>query len=97
MRRSYQNGISAGVASGSYRPWPDLAGRHGPRGLFQGLLEGQSGLGQVTRFDPSEYTCQIAAQVADDFNAKVISMQIPFFFLSFLKASRSYDMVLVLN
>ena len=59
--------------------------------FFQGLLEGQSRLGQVTRFDPSEYTCQIAAQVADDFNAKVISMQIPFFFLSFLKASRSYD------
>ena len=38
--------------------------------FFQGLLDGKSGLGVVTRFDPEEYTCQIAAQVGDDFDAK---------------------------
>mmetsp|Transcript_67944 Transcript_67944/g.136721 ORF Transcript_67944/g.136721 Transcript_67944/m.136721 type:complete len:462 (+) Transcript_67944:27-1412(+) len=44
--------------------------------FFAGLLEGKSSLGLVTRFDPEQYTCQIASQVpgsfvgADYFNNK---------------------------
>lgn len=32
--------------------------------FFQGLLDGKSAIDTVSRFDASEYTCQIAAQVS---------------------------------
>jgi len=34
---------------------------------WKALLAGESGVGRITRFDPTDYPCQIAAQV-DDFN-----------------------------
>jgi hypothetical protein len=33
--------------------------------FFQGLLDGKCAIDTVSRFDASEYTCQIAAQVSD--------------------------------
>lgn len=33
--------------------------------FFQGLLDGKTAIDTVSRFDVSEYTCQIAAEVCD--------------------------------
>ena len=31
--------------------------------VWQGLLAGKSGVARITHFDPSQYSCQIAAEV----------------------------------
>lgn len=36
--------------------------------FYMNLLEGASGISTVSRFDPSDFTCQIAAQVPDSFD-----------------------------
>ncbi len=33
--------------------------------VWRGLLAGKSGVGRITHFDPSQYSCQIAAEVRD--------------------------------
>lgn len=37
----------------------------GKEAFWQGLLEGRSGVGRISRFDPEPYTSQIAAEVKD--------------------------------
>jgi 3-oxoacyl-[acyl-carrier-protein] synthase II len=32
---------------------------------WQGLIEGRNGIGRITKFDPTEYACQIAGEVPD--------------------------------
>jgi 3-oxoacyl-[acyl-carrier-protein] synthase II len=40
-------------------------GSGGGPGFYQGLRRERSGIGRVTRFDPSPYNCQVAGEVAD--------------------------------
>ena len=42
---------------------------HDADSLMSALLEGRSGIGRIDYFDPSPYSCQLAAQVRD-FDAK---------------------------
>ncbi|MBI3998892.1 MAG: beta-ketoacyl-ACP synthase II [Armatimonadetes bacterium] len=38
---------------------------HSPAGLLQGIQEGRPGVRQIERFDPSPFSCHVAAEVTD--------------------------------
>ena len=42
----------------------------GTDSTWEGVLEGRSGIGEITRFDASDFTCRIAGEV-EDFNPKL--------------------------